>query len=664
MTKKKPPALMPSRISLGLYHPLVSLGIALSLILVFLVVSIGSNVARSHSDSRAQTVLIAEIVASDLAAGDMPGVDATLRASGAERLVLIDPDGRPVAGDLPEAEHAGAISVPVIHEGRRLGTLRSHGLVPFQMQLPVWVILLMCSAAASIAVIFGHLLSRRVVGGLLAIGEEVERLVTRQGEGPSKFVNFVELQRLRARVYRVVQSLARERDELRLLAFRHPVTRLPNQGAMTDRLETALQGADYDAPVCFMLLDIDRYGRACEMLGAASGKEILRLAAERVRLELEKATASGLMRPGDTVFSHFHADDFGLMLSGISGRKDASTLARALRSAFVQPFDLDGRRVSLGLSGGIVLAPEDGDQAEDLIRRAGIALSSLREEGRTGFRFFTPRLDRVAKGRLQLETDIRVGLSRDEFEPFFQPKIDFRSGRVAGCEALARWNREGGRSVPPGAFIPVAEESGLIDEIGQTILRRACHAAAGWLRDGLAIPVAVNISPSQVARPDFRDLVIDTITQAGLPPRFLELEITESVAVADPRKFMNVMHPLKAMGVRLAIDDFGTGHSNLSILSRLNFDVFKIDRQFIAGLDGDESAPAIVEMILAMGESLGLETVAEGIETPEQARFLRRRGCTLGQGFLYSRALAETEFREFVEGWNARRSNDTAARAG
>lgn len=664
MNRKKTKALLPSRISLSVYHPLVSLVMAVSLIGVFLGASLWETYARSRADSYAQTEWIAAIVSGDLATGQTDRIKTVIGAEHSERLLLLDAKGRRVAGELPASALEDAIRLPVAHGGKAIGTLVSKDLVPFRLRLPLWLILVLCSLAISVAVLFGRLYSQRLVSGLQEIEDEIDWLLDRKGSPPSRFKSFVELQRLRARVHRAIQSLSRERDGLRRLAYRHPVTGLPNQGAMQKRLASALQGADYDAPVCFMLLDIDRFGRACEMLGAAAGNEILRLAAQRINEELEKASTSGLMRPGDTLLSHFHADDFGLLLSGISSRKDASTLARALRAAFVKPFDLNGRRVSLGLSGGIVIAPEDGDEADDLLRRAGIALSSLREEGRSGFRFFAPRLDRVAKGRLQLETDIRVGLARNEFEPHFQPKIDFRTGRIAGCEALARWNREGGRSVPPGAFIPVAEESGLIDEIGQTILERACVAAAGWLRDGMAIPVAVNVSPSQVARPDFRDIVIDTITKAGLPPRFLELEVTESVAVSDPKKFENVMHPLKAMGVRLAIDDFGTGHSNLSILSRLNFDVFKIDRQFIAGLDGDDSAPAIVEMILAMGESLGLETVAEGIETPEQARFLRRRGCTLGQGFLYSRALAEREFRDFVDGWNRRRGSQFPAQAG
>ncbi len=664
VTKKLVSALSaPEKMSLGVYHPLASLVIASVLAGLFLAVSIAGNLVRSHDESRDQTRLIAAIVSEDLAAGRLGKVERVLSQAGEGRLALNDPDGVLVAGEADISRRPGTITAPVVHDGRPIATLSSHNLVAFRLQMPVWLIVLLCALAMLAAILFGHFHSRRLVHGLAKIEEDVDRLASSGGRGGERLDNFVELRRLHARVARALSSLVRERDGLRVLAYRHPVTGLPNLGALQDRLEMLLQGADYDAPVCYMLLDLDRFGRACEMLGAGPGNELLREAARRMEVELAKICKTGIIHSSEAMLAHFHSDDFGIVLSGITSRKDASSVARAMRAAFVRPFDLDGRRISLGLSGGIVIAPEDGDHADDLMRRASIAHSSLREEGRTGFRFFTPRLDRVAKGRMQLETEMRRGLAQGEFEPFFQPKIDFRTGRIAGCEALARWQRDGGRSVSPGAFIPVAEESGLIDEIGQTILERACEAAVGWLLEGLPMPVAVNVSPSQVAHEEFRDLVIGVLARTGLPPRLLELEITESVAVSDPKAFRNVMNPLKAMGVRLAIDDFGTGHSNLSILSRLNFDVFKIDRQFIAGLDGDDSAPAIVEMILAMAESLGLETVAEGIETPEQARFLRGRGCTLGQGFLYSRALPEAEFREFARKWNDRRAPRTQVQA-
>lgn len=664
MTEKLAPARVTSRMSLFLFHPLMSVAISVTLVAAFLAVSIGANFSRSHTDSQRQTEMIARMVASDVAAGDMAGVERVFEAAGQDALALVSPEGRHLAGEPELLDRGRTLFAPVIHDGREIAKLHSHELSAFRMQTPVWLVALICVSAILVAAVFGYLYSQRLVRDIAAIEQDIDRVAHQARDPGREFGSFAELQRLRLHTVRTLRSLLRERDDLRSLAYHHPVTGLPNLAALQEYVERILPEADEHSSVCFMFINLDRFGRACEMLGAGPGNALLAKAAERMKAELAKISGQGLIHVEETRLAHLHSDDFGVVLSGLSSRKDASLVARAMRAAFVKPFNLDGRRITLGLSGGIVMAPEDGDRAEDLMRRGRIALSSLRDEGRTGFRFFTPRLDRVAKGRLELETDMRRALARDEFEPFFQPKIDFRTGRVSGCEALARWTRKDGGSVSPGAFIPVAEESGLIDEIGQRILYRSCEAAVGWLREGLAIPVAVNVSPSQVARSDFRDQVIGTLAQTGLPPKFLELEITESVAVSDQKKFENVMHPLKAMGVRLAIDDFGTGHSNLSILSRLNFDVFKIDRQFIAGLDGHDSAPAIVEMILAMGESLGLETVAEGIETPEQARFLRRRGCTLGQGFLYARALCESEFREFAESWNHRRPGPRRARAG
>ncbi|MEQ9315208.1 MAG: EAL domain-containing protein, partial [Henriciella sp.] len=233
------------------------------------------------------------------------------------------------------------------------------------------------------------------------------------------------------------------------------------------------------------------------------------------------------------------------------------------------------------------------------------------------------------------------------FIPVFQPKIDLRTGRIVGAEALARWKLESGRIVSPNVFIPVAESTGLIGEIGAQITRQACRAAARWHRLGfMETSVAVNVSPLQFESDDLGAMIINAITEAGLPPRLLQLEITESVAVSDPQRLKDMIGPLKTMGVKLAIDDFGTGHSNLAMLGRLPFDVFKIDRAFISGLYTDKQAPAIVEMILGMAETLGMETVAEGVESEAQEAFLRRRGCDQYQGYFYSPPVSIEKFIE------------------
>ena len=277
----------------------------------------------------------------------------------------------------------------------------------------------------------------------------------------------------------------------------------------------------------------------------------------------------------------------------------------------------------------------------------------MREEATSGFRFFTPRLTRVARGKYKLEDELREAVANREFKAVFQPKVDFKTGKVVGAEALARWRRHNGKIISPAAFIPLAEETGLISQIGEQILEAACQSARVWMKEGLNVSVAVNVSPRQFERGNLTDTVMDVLKRTGLHPNRLELEITESMAVESPAKVAEVMGPLRMMGMKLAIDDFGTGHSNLSMLTQLPFDVFKIDRQFVSALEGDKQAPAIVEMILAMAETLGLQTVAEGVETERQADFLRRRGCTMGQGFLYSPGLPHGAFLDFLRAFRA-----------
>jgi EAL domain-containing protein (putative c-di-GMP-specific phosphodiesterase class I) len=243
----------------------------------------------------------------------------------------------------------------------------------------------------------------------------------------------------------------------------------------------------------------------------------------------------------------------------------------------------------------------------------------------------------------------------------FQPKVKLESGELVGAEALARWRRPDGAIVSPGVFIPIAEELGLIGTLGKQVMRDACFAAAGWNRKGIVSSVAVNVSPHQFDDPDFVSSVFQALDDSGLPPDLLELEITESAAVADADRVARTMWPLRNRGVRLAIDDFGTGHSNFAAITRLPFDVFKIDQQFVRALSTDPHAPAIVEMILAMAEALGQETVAEGVETKEQADFLLRRACTIGQGYYYSPPLPAAEFDAFVRSYRPRPADRFAA---
>jgi len=270
-------------------------------------------------------------------------------------------------------------------------------------------------------------------------------------------------------------------------------------------------------------------------------------------------------------------------------------------------------------------------------------------------RLFTQSLDREATAHVMLEREMRGALDRNEFRAYFQPKINLATGRIEACEALARWIRPDRTIISPGRFIPVAEESGLIGPLSDAIMREACWKAAAWARAGHPAKVAVNVSALQFRSDRFADQVLRVVQHAGLKPNHLELEITESVVMEDPERALRVINPLREAGVRLAIDDFGCGHSNLAALSKLPFDVIKIDQQFVRALErGETQAVGIIEMILALARTLDMEVVAEGVERREEVHFMAVRGCHWAQGFLFGAAVSAPEFAELLR----RQSND------
>lgn len=469
-------------------------------------------------------------------------------------------------------------------------------------------------------------------------------------------VMFKELRRLRVAVTRRVSHLRRENERLATIAYVDQQTGLPNTIALEAEIERKLLFASYDSPAAFFLLDLDQFGRAAERLGSLATNTLLKSVGERLTGSMSRLDPTVAPSLDDAMIAALHNDQFAIFLPNAITRENVSNIARAIRVAFAQPFEINGQSVSIGMSGGIVMAPEDADSPQKLFRHADLALQQVRQESASGFRYFSPRLNRVARGKYMLEAELREAVAAREFKAVFQPKVDFATGKIVGCEALARWQRANGKIISPAAFIPLAEETGLVNQIGEQILESACECAVVWMKEGFDVSVAVNVSPRQFMTVDLTNLVLEVLKRTGLPPARLELEITESMAVSDPTKVDRVMRPLRALGVKLALDDFGTGHSNLSMLTQLPFDVFKIDRQFVSALDADRQAPAIVEMILAMAETLGLKTVAEGVETERQAEFLSRRGCSMAQGFLYSPGLPQEGFLELLRGWDKRAS--------
>ncbi len=436
------------------------------------------------------------------------------------------------------------------------------------------------------------------------------------------------------------------------LAYTDPVTRLPNRLRFMSRLQTLVERGGGEA-VYLAICDLDDFRKINVTAGPRLADSVLAMVAERLR-------AAAASQKAACFVGRLGADQFGVIFPA-ARQGDVKSFLAAAGQAISEPMLLDGQAMRVTAAFGAACAPGDATTAADLLKQAEIALKEAKRAPAVRRLFFDQRLLDRARAQQKLEQDVRQGLERGEFVAVFQPKVKLETGELVGAEALARWRRPDGAVVSPGVFVPIAEELGLIGKLGRSVMRDACFAAAGWNTKGIRSSVSVNVSPYQFDEPDFAQSVYQALDDSGLDPQQLELEITESAAVADPDRVARTMWPLRNRGVRLAIDDFGTGHSNFTSITRLPFDVFKIDQQFVRALSSDPHAPAIVEMILAMAEALGQETVAEGVETKEQADFLLRRGCTIGQGYYYSPPLPAVEFDLFVRSWRLRPANRFAA---
>jgi EAL domain-containing protein (putative c-di-GMP-specific phosphodiesterase class I) len=388
-----------------------------------------------------------------------------------------------------------------------------------------------------------------------------------------------------------------------------------------------------------------------QTLDPDSARDLLRTVAERLTSAtrtVERAVRVRGRGESGAVTARLGVVEFAVFARGLASSSDAARLAQHLNAALNRPFDWRGHKLTLGAYCGVALAPRDGRDADAVIRHARMALVAA-QSGPPAVKVFTQSLDREAVARFNLEREMRGALERNEFRAYFQPKINLVNGRIEACEALARWVRPDRTIISPGRFIPVAEESGLIGPLSEAIMREACWKAAAWARAGHSAKVAVNVSALQFRDEHFAENVLRVVQHAGLPADHLELEITESVVMEDPDRALPVVRKLREAGVRLAIDDFGCGHSSLAALSKLPFDVIKIDQQFVRALErGDAQAAAIVEMILALARTLHMDVVAEGVERREEREFLAARGCRWIQGFLYGAAVSAQEFAEVL----------------
>jgi diguanylate cyclase (GGDEF)-like protein len=443
------------------------------------------------------------------------------------------------------------------------------------------------------------------------------------------------------RTLRTRAEHAAAEEKLAFLAHHDPLTRLPNRLLLRDRFEQALAAAHRThARVALMFLDLDGFKEINDSLGHAVGDHLLLGVAERLR---------ACVRDTDTV-SREGGDEFVVLLTDIGDFDGAARVALQILAAMEQPFEIDGSTLHTTVSIGISFYPSDGRDFETLRKNSDAALFHAKDSGRNTYRFFDEQMNRNAVERLQIQASLRAALKNDEFRVHYQPQIRISDGRTTGMEALVRWQRPGGELVAPGSFIEAAEQSGLIVPIGQWVLEEACRQAVEWRRMGLPdLLVSVNLSVVQFRRGNILQAVAAALKESGLPAELLELEITESVLLHDAEAAMETLRALKKLGVKLAIDDFGRGYSSLSYLTRLKVDKLKIDRSFVSEVPDSAETEAIVRAIIQLGHTLGLEVLAEGVETQAQLDFLRANGCDQIQGYLISRPLPPEAFSSFVQ---------------
>lgn len=428
---------------------------------------------------------------------------------------------------------------------------------------------------------------------------------------------------------------------IRKLTCFDTLTGLPNRVLFREQLGLALRMARRNAtPAAVLLADIDDFRRIKISLGQSQADAFLKIIAARLSACLRDSDvlAAGAQTHRASAVARINGNEFAIVLSGLREPHDARHVAQRMREIVASGVIIGGSEVFPTLSIGAALFPVDGEDADGLIGNAERALGQAKENGKDRVQFYNTAIDKLAADRLALESDLQRAVEKRGFFPVYQPRIDSRTGRVCGTEALVRWRHPQRGVIAPGEFIKVAEQRGLIIPIGEFMLDAACLQNAHWQRLGLPpAPVSVNVSAAQVARSDFVSAVARALERSGLPAQWLELEITESLLMGDAGGSLKTFSAIKALGVRIAIDDFGTGFSSLSYLRDFPFDVLKIDRSFVSGLPDHARTAGLACAMIDLSRRLGLDVVAEGVETDVQREFLKTSGCHLMQGFLYSK---------------------------
>ncbi len=511
-----------------------------------------------------------------------------------------------------------------------------------------WLGLVTAMAAAAT-----HWMASRLTGLIDALRRSTEAIAEGDLHAPVEVDCACEVGGLATSFRKMKTRLNEQVLRINALAFTDAITGLPNRRVVDHLLRYALapeRAADFRAAVVF--IDLDGFKRINDTLGHAGGDELLRLASRRLLRRGLDSDLDGIdtcmdafgnlcdRMPQGLVFARFSGDEFVAILPGVTCRDALARVGERLVGALSRPFKVGGQEVSVGASVGIAVTPDDTGDAAELLAFADLAMYSAKQAGKAGWRFFDRRTREALVASTRTEAELRLALERHELRLHFQPKVGLHDGgRLHGVEALVRWQHPVRGLLMPADFVDLAERCGLMADLGRQVVAMAAAQGRHWLDQGLEIAVAVNVSPSQFCDPDFVRTLLAAVRQAGLPPRLLSIEITESMAMTDVDENVVRLGELRAAGVRVALDDFGIGFSNLSQLSRLPLDMLKVDRSLVQGLGRNGKSGAIIRAIVGMAHALGCQAVAEGIETDAELAALRGMGCDCGQGYRFARPM-------------------------
>jgi diguanylate cyclase (GGDEF)-like protein len=644
---------------------------------------------RERGESVAR--LLAEALANPLYYFDLASVGeiarSALRQPDIAYVLVFDPEGRVIhdgSGDIPtfgqpmlDSFAAGAVLAEALHTQRssdrvdvtvpiRIGRDRIGGVrVGLSLEGPARVALQASdalqqrvdrTAERSLVMLAG------LLGGLLMLGAVLSLLISRGLVQPIRRLADAarqvgagdyrlrlpgrrrdELGELERAFVRMSAALARHDAEIRRIAYTDSLTGLPNRAALRDMLQRRLSAGAGTGQLALMFVDLDDFKRVNDTLGHEAGDEVLEQFAQRLQQCL------GLSDDPDGFVARFGGDEFVVLFAADDARETARQLGEAVLVELQRPLAVRGKQVFLGASIGITTYPDDADRLPNLLKFGDIAMYQAKVAGKNCLRFYNRSMDQAVEHSMALEQALRGAWDRGELSLSFQPIYELVNRRLVGAEALLRWNHPELGQIEPAAFVEIAEQSGLIDGIGEHVLLEACQTAQRWPTSGIAPFVSVNVSPRQLRSGELPDLVATALARSGLPAERLHIELTETAVLGDELQISALLARLRAMGVKIWLDDFGTGFSGLSHLRRVPVDGLKIDKSFIADVLHDPDDLALTTAIIAMGHSLGITVVAEGVESEAQFTMLRERGCDFAQGFWLGHPVPDAEFSTRAE---------------